>query len=156
MTVPALGRRGGGWVVLQFAIMAAIVAGAFLPPRWPDAIRPVLAVVGGIVSIAGAGFAAWAGRELGKALTPYPRPSSGELVEHGPFRLVRHPVYAGALLFFAGVGLFSSLPSLALTGVLGIVWALKLRVEERFLRQTYPAYAGYCERVRWRLVPGIY
>ena len=44
----------------------------------------------------------------------------------------------------------------ALMGLLTVTWALKSRVEERFLRARYPAYGGYCERVRYRLVPYLY
>jgi protein-S-isoprenylcysteine O-methyltransferase Ste14 len=42
------------------------------------------------------------------------------------------------------------------TGLLGITWALKSRVEERFLRDRYATYAAYSERVRYRLVPFLY
>ena len=46
--------------------------------------------------------------------------------------------------------------TLALTGVLVVLWALKAGVEERYLVSHYPGYASYAARVRYRLVPGVY
>ena len=42
------------------------------------------------------------------------------------------------------------------TVVLVIVWALKAQVEERFLRAATSAYAAYCGRTRYRLIPFVY
>ena len=89
--------RGGGWVVAQFALMswAALVA-IVVPPDWPSGARDVLAVVGAVLLLAGAVVAVAAGRSLGRAMTPFPRRSRGPpLVETGPYRVVRHPVYTG-------------------------------------------------------------
>lgn len=155
--MPRLGARGGGWVVLQFVLLAAILGLGLLAPGWPDGARwwlkgaAVLLVVGGALVIAKAG------RALGAGLTPFPRPADGaELVESGPYAVVRHPVYTGGLLVAAGISLALSPSALAATAALAVVWALKARVEERFLRERYPAYAAYCERTRRRLVPFVY
>jgi protein-S-isoprenylcysteine O-methyltransferase Ste14 len=69
---------------------------------------------------------------------------------------VRHPFYLGALLVLLGWSLVFSPWALVATGALGLVWALKATVEERFLLARYPAYAEYCERTRFRLVPFVY
>ena len=99
----------------------------------------------------------WASRLLGRGFTPYPRPlTTGELVERGPYRVVRHPVYSAGLLLFTGYSLHAGVLSLAATVVLGVVWALKTRVEEGFLRERYTGYAAYASRVRFRLVPFVY
>ena len=149
--------RGGRWVVAQFVLMAGILVCAFLPGGWPDGARAPLAVAGAVLAVAGAALALWSGRLLGRGFTPYPMPSpEGELVERGPFGSVRHPVYAGGLLFFAGFSLATSVPGLVLTGVLAVLWALKARVEERHLCARYPAYEAYTRRVRWRIAPGLY
>jgi protein-S-isoprenylcysteine O-methyltransferase Ste14 len=149
--------RGGRWVVAQFALMAAIFACAFLPGSWPDGARAPLAVAGAVLAVAGAALAVWSGRLLGRGFTPYPvPPPEGALVERGPFSIVRHPVYAGGLLFFTGFSLATSVAALVLTGGLAVLWALKARVEERLLLARYPAYEAYTRRVRWRIAPGLY
>jgi len=153
--IPQLGRRGGGWVVLQFALMAAIIVAGFLGPGWPA--RWLLVVVGILVAVAGAAVAVSAGRAHSGSLTPFPRPNPGvAIVESGAYRVVRHPIYSGGALFFGGVSLALSPAALVVTGVLAIVWALKAQVEERFLLAADPAYAAYCRRTVYRLVPFVY
>jgi protein-S-isoprenylcysteine O-methyltransferase Ste14 len=149
--------RGGTWVAAQFALIALVVAAIAVPPDWPASVRGALSAVGAVLALCGGGLAVWAARSLGPALTPFPRPAaSGELVETGPYRRVRHPIYAGGILFFSGWSLYAGPVALALTAALAVLWALKARVEERHLVAHYPAYASYCTRVRRRLVPLLY
>lgn len=148
--------RGTGWVVAQFALMAAVVVAGLLPPDWPDSAQRVLFVVGAVLAIAGCAFAVWAGRTLGRSLTAFPRPVEAGLVTRGPFAIVRHPIYTGGLGLFVGFSLCASIPALALTGLLALLWAGKLRVEERLLAAVYDGYPAYQERVRRRLVPFVY
>lgn len=149
--------RGTGWVVGQFALLGVIALLAFLTPPWPDGARTALRVTGGIVALAGAVLAVAAARELGPSLTPFPRPSRrGTLVDTGPFRVVRHPIYTGGLLFCLGVSLATGILTLAASAALAALWAGKLRVEEAHLVERFPEYAGYQARVPARLVPGVY
>jgi protein-S-isoprenylcysteine O-methyltransferase Ste14 len=151
------GDRGGGWVVTQFVLIALIMLAVLVPPGWPSGVRDALGAVGAALAVAGGALAVWAARVLGRGLTPYPKPSAhGALVESGPFRRVRHPVYSGGLLFFLGWSLYAGPVALALTAVLAVLWALKSRVEEGHLTARYPGYADYARRVRWRLVPGVF
>jgi protein-S-isoprenylcysteine O-methyltransferase Ste14 len=148
--------RGSGWVIAQFALMAAVVVAGFLPPDWPDDARLVRFVVGAGLVVVGAAFGVWASRELGRALTPFPKPRPVGLVTTGPFGVVRHPIYLGFLGVFVGYGLLTGVLALALVGALGLLWVGKTRVEERLLSNVYPDYVGYCARVRWRIVPYLY
>jgi protein-S-isoprenylcysteine O-methyltransferase Ste14 len=151
------GSRGGGWVVLQFAVMGLVLAAGFVPPHWPGGAHRALSIVGTLLACAGGAIGVWASRQLGKGFTPFPKPlEAGALVDRGPYRLVRHPVYFGGLVFFVGYSLFASVLSLALTAVLAVVWALKAQVEERLLRERYAGYETYAQRVRSRLVPFLY
>jgi len=82
-----------------------------------------------------------------------PAPTGMTVVRRGPYRLVRHPMYAGALLFFwaSALGHFSAL-TLVLAGVVTAVAAARIAVEERMLRARYPEYAGYARATKM-LVP---
>ena len=149
--------RGGGWVAAQFAVIALCLAAVVVPPDWPARIRGALTAIGAVLAVAGLAVAVWASRALGPALTPFPQPAEGAaLVSSGPYAVVRHPVYAGGLLFFAGWSLYAGPVALALTCVLAVLWARKTVVEERRLDAAYPEYAAYAARVRRRLVPRIY
>ncbi|MFO7572255.1 MAG: isoprenylcysteine carboxylmethyltransferase family protein [Gaiellaceae bacterium] len=155
--IPGLGRRGGGWVVLQFVLMAAVALGAAFGPSWPGAVERPFAVVGVLAALAGVVLGVASGRALGSSLTPFPRPSSsGRLVERGPYRVVRHPIYSAGALVFAGVSAVFSPLAMLVTAGLVLTWALKSGVEERFLLAAYPAYQGYASRVRYRLIPRLY
>lgn len=137
--------------------MAGIVLVGIAGQGWPDPVRWWLKGVAVVLVFGGALVIAKSARALGAGLTPFPRPSAGgELVESGPFGVVRHPVYSGGILFFAGVSLALSPWALAGTALLAVMWGLKARVEERFLLAHYPGYSEYCKRTRARLVPYLY
>lgn len=79
------------------------------------------------------------------------------VIDTGPYAVVRHPMYAGALLYVFGTPL--ALGSYwAFLGVvlmlLVIVW--RLLDEERLLARELPGYAEYQARVRFRLIPGAW
>jgi protein-S-isoprenylcysteine O-methyltransferase Ste14 len=155
--IPSLGARGGGWVAIQFVLMGVIVAAAVLGSPWPDAVALPLAVIGTALVVGGVLLGLASGRALGAGLTPFPRPSrSGSLVERGPYRRVRHPIYSAGILVFCGLSLILSPAALLASVALVVTWALKSAVEERFLCDHYPAYVEYERRVRWRLVPYVY
>ena len=107
--------------------------------------------------MAGGALAVWAGRTLGRAMTAYPKPVDGApLVESGPYGVVRHPIYSGALLFFLGWSLFAGPVALGLTVLLAVLWAGKVSVEEAHLRRAHPEYDAYAARVPSRLIPAVY
>jgi len=75
--------------------------------------------------------------------------SGAVLVTHGPYRYIRHPMYASLLL--AGVGLLlisCDGPRLAAFFALWLILYLKLRIEEKQLRDHFPDYAHYQKRSR--------
>ncbi|MGC9944682.1 MAG: isoprenylcysteine carboxylmethyltransferase family protein, partial [Verrucomicrobiota bacterium] len=80
-----------------------------------------------------------------------------EVISTGPYAIVRHPMYVGALIVnFAIPIALGSWWGLAF--VLPIVALLILRLldEEKLLGQSLPAYDDYCRRVRYRLVPKVW
>jgi protein-S-isoprenylcysteine O-methyltransferase Ste14 len=100
-------------------------------------------------AVAAAGFAlvVWAGVTMGASLSPFPRPPRhAELVDRGPFRYLRHPIYVGGVLFFGGLSLVFSVYGLVLTLVLAAFWVAKARLEERHLAGRFPEYEDYRRR----------
>ena len=148
--------RGTGWVVAQFVLIAIVIAAGFVAPDWPEGAQLALSIAGAILAVAGCAFAVWAGRTLGRSLTPFPKPVEAGLVTRGPFAIVRHPIYTGGLGLFDGYSLFTSVPALVVTGGLAILWAGKIQVEERLLADVYDGYPAYQARVRHRLIPLVY
>jgi protein-S-isoprenylcysteine O-methyltransferase Ste14 len=79
------------------------------------------------------------------------------VADSGVYGIVRHPFYAADPLIFVGLGLWLESYTAALSAVVPVaLMVLRLRLEERFLRRELPGYAAYMERVRHRLIPGVW
>jgi protein-S-isoprenylcysteine O-methyltransferase Ste14 len=156
---PRLGRRGGGWVALQSALIVFVGLSPLTGVDWPDPVAGALVVVGVVLIVAGLALLALAGTSLltARSATVFPRPREDAAVaERGAYRLVRHPVYGAVLLLALGASLTRSPLGLIPTAVLAVVFDLKARVEEAWLVERLPGYAGYRERTPRRFVPGVY
>lgn len=72
-----------------------------------------------------------------------------ELIMRGPYRLVRHPIYAGALLAFLGTAIAQDQwRSLLALVIVWLAWWRKWRLEERFMQETFgAAYTNYRAKV---------
>jgi len=82
-------------------------------------------------------------------------PTEGGLVTTGPYRYLRHPIYAAILLFlWTGVAVNASPLSVALGLAATAMLALRIAFEERLVRQRYPEYDDYARRTR-RVIPFI-
>ena len=145
--------RGGGWVVLQFAVMAVVAACWLLPGRPGSS---VVRGIGTVLAALGVVLVVWAYRALGRSFTPFPVPRpDAELADSGPFRLVRHPTYGGGLLLFTGASLALGLYGLVATAALAVVWWRKSELKEGVLTTRFPAYAAYRQRVPHRFFPWL-
>jgi protein-S-isoprenylcysteine O-methyltransferase Ste14 len=79
--------------------------------------------------------------------------SGGQLVTSGPYRWVRHPMYASLLLMMSGICLYNGLwPNFLGLGLLGLALGGKIRREECYLHQEFPGYATYAQSTK-RLIP---
>jgi len=79
------------------------------------------------------------------------------LVDTGLYGVVRHPLYLGMLLFFAGLALWlESFGGLVAVSALLAVLSARIVVEEKTLKKTLLGYAEYMETVPYRLLPPIW
>ncbi|HEV7441017.1 MAG TPA: isoprenylcysteine carboxylmethyltransferase family protein [Steroidobacteraceae bacterium] len=80
-----------------------------------------------------------------------------KVIATGPYAVVRHPMYAGALLYLLGTPLaLGSYWGLVVFGAVLPLLLWRLFDEERFLCRNLPGYAEYRKRVRHRLVPFVW
>lgn len=149
-----MGRRGEGWVAIQVVIFAAIL---IAPKIWKEQFPFEVRLLGGILLGAGGLVATWGLFGLGRNLTPFPKPREGnELVQDGPYGLVRHPIYFGIIFGSLGWSLaLASLPGVVLAIALFVFFDLKSRHEERWLEELHPEYGDYRKRVK-KLIPWVY
>jgi protein-S-isoprenylcysteine O-methyltransferase Ste14 len=79
------------------------------------------------------------------------------VITTGPYAVVRHPLYLGALFYVAATSLvLGSWWGLATVPLVACGFAVRIRVEEKTLRKGLQGYDDYARRVRWRLVPFIW
>jgi protein-S-isoprenylcysteine O-methyltransferase Ste14 len=161
-------------------IVGAIVMGVFslirIPPRTvminlrsisatagmlmlPCLMRPGVASVG-LFATAGLAF-----ELIGVVATQVARiymgrsfgllPANRGIVTHGPFAMVRHPIYMGWLTMSAGYALsFPSVRNMLLVAVAVPFMMWRIEQEEQLLTDD-PDFVAYCERVPCQLVPGL-
>jgi protein-S-isoprenylcysteine O-methyltransferase Ste14 len=80
-----------------------------------------------------------------------------QVVTTGPYQYVRHPTYVGTILFgLCTPLLLGSWWALIPGGLIAILFVIRTALEDRTLRDELPGYAGYAERVRYRLLPGVW
>jgi protein-S-isoprenylcysteine O-methyltransferase Ste14 len=80
----------------------------------------------------------------------------GTIVQGGIYQIVRHPLYAGYLWnHLAFVLAYSHLWNIAVWLLSEGAQMIRLRYEEQLLSSD-PAYIDYRQRVRWRVLPGVY
>jgi protein-S-isoprenylcysteine O-methyltransferase Ste14 len=80
-----------------------------------------------------------------------------QVVSSGPYRWMRHPGYAGALLVYLVTPLFlDSLWTFLPAAFLTLVLVIRTALEDNALQQELDGYAAYARRVRYRLLPGLW
>ena len=135
--------------------LAALDAG-----RWHWSSVPLwLIVLGYVLLSVGFFITAWA-EGVNKFAEPGVRiqKERGQtVIDTGPYALVRHPMYLGALLLFAGIPLaLGSFWALVPAAVATVVVLIRTVMEDRTLHEELPGYREYANRVRRRLIPGVW
>ena len=127
--------------------------------HWSATVPFPLQILGLVGFAIGMGLTTWAmlvNRFFSSAVRL--QPDRGQhVVTAGPYRVVRHPGYSGGLLLLLSIGL--ALGSwIAIVPILLIVpfTVRRTLIEERMLASALPGYVGYMQRVRSRIVPGVW
>ena len=79
------------------------------------------------------------------------------VVDTGPYAVVRHPMYAGFIPMAVGMALWLESHAAAIAAIVPVALiSVRAVLEERFLLRNLPGYAGYMQRVRYRLIPFVW
>lgn len=140
------------WTVWLAAGLATLLPLA-LPLLGDGRAGAVPLASGEVLLVLGMAWSVWSIRALDLSLSVVPQ--ARELVRHGPYAHVRHPLYLGEIVATLGVALSFGGP-LPLAGwvVLVGLQAYRAAHEERLLEATLPAYREY-RRATAPLVPGV-
>jgi protein-S-isoprenylcysteine O-methyltransferase Ste14 len=115
--------------------------------------------VGMFLLVLGIGLVTWA-----MSVNPFAEPTVRIQFERqqypitsGPYSLVRHPMYVGAILMFPATGLmFGSVVALAIGVLLAILFVWRTAKEDEVLRHELPGYEEFAAVTRYRLLPGMW
>lgn len=116
----------------------------FIPMRWVRIAGAVLVIIGCVPIV-------WGHISLG--LRSHMPSIKDKLVRNGLYAYVRHPIYAGLILSFAGLSIFNPAVSFVWACAIGVIWALiQARFEEIDLKSRMPEYGEYMREVP-RFIP---
>jgi protein-S-isoprenylcysteine O-methyltransferase Ste14 len=147
-------------IVLLLASLLAIFLVAALDARfgWSSVSTP-LVVAGYILFTFGFAITTWV-YAVNKFAEPSVRIQSDrghEVVDTGPYAIVRHPLYAASVVLFVGMALaMGSYWAFVPVAVGLLVIIERIILEDRLLQNELAGYKEYASRVRYRLVPGVW
>lgn len=146
-------------MALSLSFPLVIVAGLDHRFGWSPVFPTWLNVIGILLVASGYAFGAWALVEnrFFSTMVRIQTDRGHVVCDSGPYRMVRHPGYAGSLLPLPGIVLtLGSAWTLIPAAVALVVAVIRTALEDRTLQEELPGYREYTNRVRHRLLPGVY
>jgi len=126
--------------------------------RWSE-VPLIFKVLGFIGYIPSLGFAFWAVKENAFAsdVVRIQKDRGHTVCTTGPYRHVRHPMYVGVIFFLLSFPLsLGSLYTFIPAFIIIILFIIRTSLEDRALQEELPGYTEYSQKVRYRLLPGVW
>jgi protein-S-isoprenylcysteine O-methyltransferase Ste14 len=146
-------------MAVSIAFPIVIVAGLDHRFGWSPVFPTWLIILGFLLIVPGYLFAVWALVEnrFFSGVVRIQTDRGHVVCDSGPYRIVRHPGYAGNVLPLPGLVLaLSSKWTLIPAAAALIIILIRTALEDRTLQEELPGYRDYARRVRYRLFPWIY
>jgi len=143
-------------VVMAILVAAGLDVGHF---HWSDTVPLWLQVVGLVAFVISFAFDIWAVavNNFYSRVVRIQRDRGQYVVTDGPYRLVRHPSYVGSIVSWLCTALaLGSWWALLPAVLVGLVFVVRTALEDRTLHEELPGYVEYAQRVRYRLLPGVW
>jgi len=150
LLAPLVGLGGG---------LVPLVAGLDALFEWPPDFSLPVEILALAIILASYGLASYALIEnrFFSGMVRIQTDRDQHVVSSGPYRWLRHPGYAGALLTYWATPLFlDSLWAFLPVVFITIALVIRTQLEDRTLQDELPGYREYASRVRYRLLPGIW
>jgi protein-S-isoprenylcysteine O-methyltransferase Ste14 len=154
-----------GWdklVLILSAILGPgmlIVAGLDMRFGWSAPVASEVRVAALVVMILGYGLFSWAmaSNAFFSAAVRLQKDRGHQVATGGPYRFARHPGYSGMMAFTPATALMlGSLWALIPAALLCVTMVIRTALEDRTLRHELDGYEEYAQRVRYRLLPGLW
>lgn len=141
------------------SVFVAIVAGVDHLYRWTSSFPGWVHITAIFIMVLGYTFSSWAlaVNRFFSGTVRIQTERGHHVVTDGPYRFVRHPGYAGALLGFVLIPLLlDSLWAFIPVVLLTITVFVRTALEDATLQKELPGYAEYAQKTRYRLIPGVW
>jgi protein-S-isoprenylcysteine O-methyltransferase Ste14 len=143
-------------LLLGQLVVAGLDVGRF---HWSDTVPPAVQVIGLMMMAGAMALLVWAEAVncFFSSVIRIQTERGHHVITTGPYRYVRHPGYASSLFLFVGGGLALGSWIAALIGLVLFVGILRRTIEEdRILHEQLEGYTAYAQKVRYRLIPGVW
>ncbi len=147
-----------GLIMTTFPVLY-MVAGLDFRWHWSPNLAAVWHLAGVLIFLLGIGLELWAlhHNHFFSTAVRMQFDRGHTVCESGPYRFVRHPGYAGMILYYGISPLFlGTLWAFIPAVMICILFVVRTRLEDKTLHSKLPGYKEYAARVRSRLVPGIW
>lgn len=137
-------------LISKFALLITILAVLYLLISGNLFTKSPFVIAGQLLAVA---LSIWARRSQEGQFSIHPEPVGGTLLSSGPYQVIRHPMYAAALLLIwssilGHLSIINIIIGLIVTGTV----AIRIMTEEQFLQARYPDYAEYSRKTK-RIIP---
>jgi protein-S-isoprenylcysteine O-methyltransferase Ste14 len=142
-------------VFVPFLILPGLDAVRF---QW-SSIPPLIKMVGFIGIILSLILVFWVMRENTylSRIVEIQKERGHRVITTGPYQYVRHPMYFGVIVLFFSIPVaLGSLWSLIPSAVLTLLILIRTYLEDKTLREELEGYKSYAEKVRYKIIPGIW
>ena len=140
-------------------VVAWFVAGLDVRFGWSSDLPIAIQIVALVLVLAGTTFSNWA-MIVNCFYSSHVRIQEDRghaVVDRGPYRILRHPGYAGDLVSWIAIPFFFSSLWVAIPCLVVIIaYIVRTALEDRTLHEELPGYRDYAGKVRYRLLPGIW
>lgn len=120
----------------------------------PELINPTMVIISDLMIILGLVISIYSLSVLGRNFSIIPQ--TRNLVQRGPYRLVRHPIYLGELITVFGIVLSGlSISRLVVYFILVVFQIYRASQEEKLLYEAFPEYEDYSSKTV-RFIPGVF
>jgi len=146
-------------MALSLSFLLVVVAGLDHHFGWSPVFPIWLNILGFILIVTGYAFAGWALAEnrFFSTMVRIQTDRGHTVCDSGPYRIVRHPGYAGNVLALPGMVLaFGSVWTIIPVIVALIIAFIRTTLEDKTLQEELPGYQDYARRVHYRLIPFVF
>jgi len=146
--------------VIRLSLLSSyVVAGLDVRFGWNPELALVVQFAALVVGLLGVSLVVWAmaANRYAAVYARIQKERGHTVTTTGPYRFVRHPFYVGTITFSLAIPLVLGSPwALIPGGLAALLFIVKTAAEDQMLRECLEGYREYAERVRYRLLPGIW